>query len=219
VHGGVLSEGSAAASGQDSHRGLIGREMSVARTRSFLLLVLAALVVLAAACGSDADDDASSMTADDDATVSGDSQPFEISSDAFEDGGTIPVRFTCDGADVSPRLFWTAVDEGRELALIVDDPDANGFVHWVVYGLPITARELPEDAPEGRQGVSGTNDFGKTGYGGPCPPEGAPHQYDFTLLALSEPVDLRPRASAAELRDAIEGTVLEEARYSGFYGR
>jgi len=176
-----------------------------------LLLLLAGLVAsVGVACGSESS-----------AEVSADDVPtLQLSSDAFESGAEIPRRFTCDAADVSPRLFWTAVGDGRELALIVDDPDAGGFVHWVAYGIPISARELPEDAEEGDQGVPGTNDFGNTGYGGPCPPQGSgPHQYDLTLFSLSEPVDLAPGATAAELRRAIDGTVLQEARYSGFYER
>jgi Raf kinase inhibitor-like YbhB/YbcL family protein len=182
-------------------------------SRVVLSLLVAIALVAAVACGSDSDE------ADDEGATMPDAQPVQLSSDAFAAGGEIPPRFTCDGEDVSPRLFWTAVGDGREFALIVDDPDANGFVHWVVYGIPITARELPEGAAAVEPRRFGTNDFGRIGYGGPCPPPGAPHQYDFTLYSLSEPVDLPPGATAAQLRDAIAGTVLAEGRYSGFYGR
>jgi Raf kinase inhibitor-like YbhB/YbcL family protein len=181
--------------------------------RPVLALLASVLLLLAVACGSDSNADGS--TAVEEAT-----QPLQISSDAFESGGQIPRKFTCDGADVSPRLFWTAVGQGRELALIMDDPDGGDFVHWVVYGLPVTTREFPEAVVESGDIRSGINDFGNSGYGGPCPPEGSgPHQYDFTLFSLSGPIDLPAGATADELRSAMEGKILQDASYSGFYER
>jgi len=132
---------------------------------------------------------------------------WSITSPAFEQGGPIPVKFTCQGKDVTPALEWTDPPEGtKTLALVMDDPDAPGgtFTHWVVTGIPIDARGLPEGAgsagrdPAPAQGV---NSFGRAGYGGPCPPAGKPHRYFFRLYALSEEVRLPsgPRLTAAHI--------------------
>ncbi len=141
-----------------------------------------------------------------------------LTTDAWAEGEEIPQRLTCDGDDLSPRLFWTAVpDNCLELALIVEDDDAGGFVHWVAYGIAPSDREFQEGAdiayPEGR------NDFDRDGYGGPCPPPGETHTYRFTFLALSETTDLEPGATAAELRAATEDTVIETATLTGLYTR
>ncbi|MFQ5751652.1 MAG: YbhB/YbcL family Raf kinase inhibitor-like protein, partial [bacterium] len=108
---------------------------------------------------------------------------IKITSKAFEEGGMIPDKYTCDGADISPPLKWESIpDSTRSLALISDDPDApmGTWVHWVVYNLPATKRELPENVPPRETLADGTkqgkNDFGKIGYGGPCPPGGT-HRY------------------------------------------
>ena len=106
---------------------------------------------------------------------------FELTSEAFEDGGTIPVRYTCDGENVSPPLAWSGAPEGtKSFALFVEDPDAprGTFDHWIVYDIPADAEGLPEDAgasprleaPGGP--LQGKNDFGDVGWGGPCPPRG-----------------------------------------------
>lgn len=180
-----------------------------------LVVFLVTLGLFASACGSDSE----SGSAGDAAPVqSGDNSAFTLSADAFADGEEIPVQFTCDGVDVSPRLFWTGVGEGvTEYALIMDDPDANGFVHWVVYGLPVSARELGEGEQPG-DWLEGTNDFGRIGYNGPCPPEG-PHEYQITMYTLSENLDLAEGASAQQVRDAIDGLVVSTATYSGTYAR
>ena len=141
-----------------------------------------------------------------------------LTTDAWTEGEEIPIQFTCDGDDVPPRLFWTAIpEETLELALIVEDDDANGFVHWVVYGVNPTDREFSQGAdikyPEGR------NDFGRDGYGGPCPPAGETHSYRFTFLALSETTDLESGATADELRAKAEGAVIETAELTGIYTR
>ncbi|MBZ5641007.1 MAG: YbhB/YbcL family Raf kinase inhibitor-like protein, partial [Acidobacteriia bacterium] len=115
---------------------------------------------------------------------------FALKSPAFERGARIPVRHTCDGEDVSPRLEWTDPPAlTRSLALVVDDPDApvGNWVHWVVFDLPASARILPEGAPkdaslrEPAGAIQGKNDFGRLGWGGPCPPPGKPHRYFFKL--------------------------------------
>ncbi|BAZ30670.1 phospholipid-binding protein, PBP family [Cylindrospermum sp. NIES-4074] len=112
---------------------------------------------------------------------------MKLASSVFEANSLIPAKYTCDGADISPPLIWDEVPtKTQSLALIVDDPDAPGktFVHWVVYDIPPTVRQLPEQIPSTKTpaniGVQGKNDFGKFGYGGPCPPSGT-HRYFFQL--------------------------------------
>lgn len=150
---------------------------------------------------------------------------FELESDAFEAGGEIPARYTCDGENVSPPLRWSGVPEGTEsLALVMDDPDAPAgtWVHWVMYRMYADRRELSEGVPpdeefgSARQGV---NDFGNLGYGGPCPPENGAHRYSFRLYALDGEPGLAPGASKEELMDAIEGHVLGQAERVGTYRR
>ena len=139
-----------------------------------------------------------------------------ITSSALEDGGSIPGRYTCDGDDVSPPLAWTAAPEGTAgLALIVDDPDARGWIHWVVADIP--ADEMSVDENES-PGTDGRNDFGRTGWGGPCPPSGS-HRYVFEVFALSERLDLPAGFSADELRAAMAGKVLASGRLSASYRR
>lgn len=144
------------------------------------------------------------------------SDSLTITSSAFEDGASIPGRYTCDGDDISPPLAWTAAPEGTAgLALIVDDPDARGWIHWVVADIP--ADEMSVDENES-PGTDGRNDFGRTGWGGPCPPSGS-HRYVFEVFALSERLDLPAGFSADELRAAMEGKVLASGRLTGSYRR
>ncbi len=121
----------------------------------------------------------------------GGTMSLQISSAAFSAGETIPKKFTCDGPDVSPHLKWNDPPANTQgIALVMDDPDAPAgtWVHWVLYDVPADARELPEGVPKQEQLSSGArqgrNDFGKIGYGGPCPPPGKPHRYFFKLYAL-----------------------------------
>ena len=151
---------------------------------------------------------------------------FELKSTAFENGGFIPKKYTCDGSDVSPPLSWTDPPEGtKSLALICDDPDApmGTWVHWVLFGVPPETRELPEGVPTEKTlswgGKQGRNDFGRIGYGGPCPPRGPAHRYFFRLYALDTEPDLSPGATKRELLRAIEGHILAEAELIGRYGR
>ena len=146
---------------------------------------------------------------------------FELTSPAFEAGAAIPRTFTCDGEDVSPPLGWTdAPDETAAMALIVDDPDARGFVHWVVVdmtgsqsgGLAEGISASPDAPPQG------VNDFRKVGWGGPCPPSGT-HRYRFTLYALDTELGLAGTPSADDVRAAIQGRVLGEVELEGNYTR
>ena len=142
---------------------------------------------------------------------------FQLTSSAFAEGGDIPAEHTCDGADRSVPLAWSGAPDGTaEFALIMDDPDARGFVHWVVVGIPGTATEiadtLPGDAREGQ------GDFGRAGYSGPCPPSGT-HRYAFTLYALSAPLGVTGVPTADGVRGAAAGKTVGEARLSGRYAR
>ncbi len=156
----------------------------------------------------------------------GSASAFELQSPAFPTGGDIPVNYTCDGRDVSPALRWTDPPVGTKgLALINDDPDAPGgtWVHWVLYGIPATIRELREGVPAqdtvGGIGWQGVNDFKKVGYGGPCPPRGPAHRYFFRLYALDIELALPPRSTKTALLKAIEGHVLGQAELMGRYQR
>src|SRR5919109_5250974 len=136
---------------------------------------------------------------------------FTLASSAFETGATIPSRHTCEGSDVSPPLAWTAPpDATASVALVVDDPDAPGgtFTHWLAWGIDPDAGALAEG--EGAP-VESRNDFGSSGYRGPCPPPGhGPHRYSFRLHALDGELDLQPGAEKAELERSLEGHVLAD---------
>jgi len=150
---------------------------------------------------------------------------MKITSTAFAHEGAIPSRFTCDGQDISPELSWSDVPAGaKSLALINDDPDApvGLWVHWVLYNIPATAKGLPENVdktlkplPDGS--VQGTSSWGRTGYGGPCPPSGT-HRYFFKLYALDTTLDIGP-AKKDQLEQAMKGHVLAEAQLMGRYAR
>jgi Raf kinase inhibitor-like YbhB/YbcL family protein len=151
---------------------------------------------------------------------------MQLTSGAFAEGDPIPVRYTCEGRNVSPALNWAGVPAAtKTLALIMDDPDAPAgtWVHWVVYNLPSTSTELPEDCPK-RQflpggALQGLNDFRHLGYGGPCPPPGKPHRYFFKLYALDAQLDLKPGASKADVEHAMHEHVLDQAKLLGHYKR
>jgi Raf kinase inhibitor-like YbhB/YbcL family protein len=145
---------------------------------------------------------------------------FQLFSDSFSDGGDIPTRHTCDGENISPTLRWSGAPDGtRSLALIVDDPDAPAgtFTHWLAWGLDPAAGGLEEGA---RAPVEGRNDFGRIGYGGPCPPPGhGRHRYVFRLYALDTGLALAPGAKREQLERAIDGHVLQVAQLTGGYAR
>ena len=151
-----------------------------------------------------------------------------IESDAFAEGFRIPGRYSCEGRDMSPALKWHGVPSGtKSFVLIVEDPDApvGTFTHWVVYDIPAERDALPEALPSRGELEDGTkqgiNDFGRIGYGGPCPPRGhGPHRYFFILRALDIPsTGLPPGAAKGEVEAAIEGHILGEARTMGTYER
>ncbi|MBI1898671.1 MAG: YbhB/YbcL family Raf kinase inhibitor-like protein [Acidobacteria bacterium] len=149
---------------------------------------------------------------------------FSIDSIAFENGGTIPQQHTCEGEDSSPPLAWSGAPEGtKSFALILDDPDAPAgtWNHWLLWDIPPAAASLPGKAKPSEQGVSGTNDFGRPGYGGPCPPRGhGAHRYFFRLHALDVAKLNLPRgARRGELDGMLKGHVLATAEYMGRYER
>jgi hypothetical protein len=128
--------------------------------------------------------------------------------------------FTCDGQDISPALSWDSLPAGtKSLALIMDDPDApiGTWVHWVLYNLPSDQSGLSEGV--NRIGIDGKNSWGKTGYGGPCPPKGKSHRYFFKLYALDTALSLPTGASKAEVEKAMQGHILGQGQLMGRYAR
>jgi len=150
---------------------------------------------------------------------------IKITSSAFEEGGLIPPKYTCDGADISPPLQWEAVPEGtKSIALISDDPDApvGTWVHWVLFNLPAETKDLAENIPPDSTlpngARQGTTDFGRIGYGGPCPPSGT-HRYFFKIYALDTEVDLPAGADKSRLLKAMQGHILGQGQLIGKYKR
>jgi Raf kinase inhibitor-like YbhB/YbcL family protein len=153
--------------------------------------------------------------------------PLALVSPSFAPGGEIPSLFTCEGSDLSPALDWTGVPgSAKSLVLIVDDPDApdpaaprTTWVHWVLYNMPPTARGLPEGVgPESLPGGAreGTNDWKRTGYGGPCPPIGR-HRYFHKLYALDTVLPDLGTATKAQVEAAMKGHVVAHAELIGTY--
>lgn len=144
-----------------------------------------------------------------------------LTSTEFGAGGTIPARYTCDGDDVSPPLAWEgAPPETQSLVLVIDDPDARGFVHWVVFDMTASATgSIPTGwSKSADASPQGTNGFGRVGYAGPCPPSGS-HRYVFRLLALRTVLALQGAPRADEVLAAAEGHVLAEATLTATYRR
>jgi Raf kinase inhibitor-like YbhB/YbcL family protein len=155
---------------------------------------------------------------------------IRIQSEAFQAGAVIPKKYTGDGSDISPGLKWDDLPEGtKELALIMDDPDApmaEPFVHWVMYKIPAETRDIPEDVPDAMKistpfhAYQGKNSFGTIGYRGPMPPRGhGVHHYHFKLYALDAELDLRPGSDKKALLKAMEGHILSEGELVGTYER
>jgi Raf kinase inhibitor-like YbhB/YbcL family protein len=152
---------------------------------------------------------------------------IQITSNAFQEGEMIPIKYTCDGSDRSPALSWSNIPEDTQtLALICEDPDAPSgtFVHWIIYNISPTVTGLAEGVPavellpDGT--IQGQNDFKRIGYGGPCPPSGdSPHRYFFRLYALDTEIQLSAGASREEFTRAIEGHILAGGHLMGTYQR
>ncbi len=155
--------------------------------------------------------------------------PMTITSAAFLNNGVVPARHTCDGLNISPQLYWTPPPAGtKSLVLIVDDPDAPDpaapkmtWVHWLLYNIPPSTTGLPEgvainDLPPGT--LQGTNDWQRTGYGGPCPPVGR-HRYFHKLFALDAMLPDLKHPTKAVLEKAMQGHVLAHSDLIGTYQR
>jgi len=146
---------------------------------------------------------------------------LKVESPAFSNGGRIPQKYTCEGKDISPELRWEGAPSGvKSFVLIVDDPDAprGTFTHWVLFDIPAVESGLIEGS---KQGKPGRNDFGKLGYGGPCPPKGhGVHRYFFRLYALDIPsLGLKEGVSRADVEAAMKGHILAQAETMGRYER
>jgi hypothetical protein len=142
---------------------------------------------------------------------------MKLSSPAFDNGKPIPTEYTCDGDDISPPLTFTGIPEkAKSLAIIMDDPDAGGFVHWVVWNIPPNTTGFSKG--ENISFPQGTNDFGKIGYGGPCPPV-EKHRYFFKLYALDTVLNLNTGATKEQLENAMSTHILEETQLIGTYTR
>ncbi len=151
---------------------------------------------------------------------------MRLRSGAFADGAAIPARFTCQGEDISPPLEWSDVPPGtRSFALVCDDPDAPGgtWHHWAAYDIPAAMANLPLDASADAASLGfkqAINDFGKPGYGGPCPPPGPPHHYHFRLLALSlGKLPVPAGAPCRSVENEARRHLVAEAALVGIYRR
>ena len=151
---------------------------------------------------------------------------LSVSSPVFQEGHRIPAKYTCQGQDISPQLAWSGSPAGTQsLALIMDDPDAPGgvFTHWVLFNIPPDSHELPEavhvQARLSSGALQGNNDFGKIGYGGPCPPPGRAHRYQFILYAIDQTLDLKAGASKEQVLNAMQGHIIAQGQLTGTYQR
>jgi Raf kinase inhibitor-like YbhB/YbcL family protein len=142
---------------------------------------------------------------------------LKVSSPAFSEGGMIPSKYTCDGSNVSPPLDIEHIPEAaRCLALIMDDPDAPAgtWVHWVAWNIPVT-HHIHENEVHGETGL---NDFGRTGYGGPCPPSGT-HRYFIKVYALDSPIELPGQATKQKLEKGMSDHIIAYGELMGLYNR
>ncbi|MGC9119149.1 MAG: YbhB/YbcL family Raf kinase inhibitor-like protein [Thermoproteus sp.] len=150
---------------------------------------------------------------------------IEVYSPAFSNGSTIPTQYTCDGADISPPLAWRGVPAGaRSLLIAMVDLDAPGgeFVHWVLYNASPNLTGLPQGVPPKgttQYGLQAVNDFGRVGYGGPCPPPGKPHRYVIYVYALNSTLAMPPGAPARQVLQAAGPYVIGVGYTVGLYGR
>ena len=150
--------------------------------------------------------------------------PFTMQVQGFPAGGALPREFTCEGVNHSPALTWSGAPAGtKSFALIMDDPDAPGGVwsHWLLWNIPASVSGLEENARPHRPIRSGMNDFGKPGYGGPCPPQGhGPHRYFFRLFAVDvKDLGLSNGTRRSELDRILVPHILDQAEYMGRFER
>jgi len=193
--------------------------------------------VLLAGCSSESSDATATDTTENqagatgtaDATATGTEQtdPLTVSTTAFDDGGSIPERHTGVGEDVSPPLTVESVPaDAGTLAVVLDDPDANNYLHWLLWNIPADREGIPEGVPQTETvdaldgARQGTNDFGELGYRGPLPPtDDGPHTYRFTTLAADTTLYVEPGAGRDALESALDGHVVGRHRFTGEFGR
>jgi Raf kinase inhibitor-like YbhB/YbcL family protein len=189
------------------------------------ILLFICIVGLTLACGA-------KKSEKENAGKAGDMKTFKITSPDFANGDTMPVKFTCDGDDVSPKLEWSGTPVNtKSLALICDDPDAplGTWVHWVIFNIPpdldgfdekyTPSKGLRKAFTIGESPIDGINDFRCYGYNGPCPPRGPAHRYFFKLYALDTVLNLKTGASKADVEKAIRGHVIAQTELIGKYQR
>ena len=189
---------------------------------SLLLCCFVGLSILVLSCNATETRDEDGLSAiEEDAT-----KTIGLSSTAFKERDKIPVKYTCDGQDISPALTWDEPPQLTEaFVLIVDDPDAPGgvFTHWVLFNIPVNIYHFGEGIPTQEQlengALQGKNDFGRTGYGGPCPPSGSSHMYRFSIYALDKRLNLKAGASKKQVIDAMRGHILAQGQLTGMYQR
>jgi Raf kinase inhibitor-like YbhB/YbcL family protein len=149
---------------------------------------------------------------------------IQVTSTAFKEGEAIPRQFTCQGINISPPLEWTPTPQAKTIAIIANDPDAPAgeWTHWLVYNLPAATMGLIENMPAEEKvaggAMQGKNDFGKTAYGGPCPPKGT-HRYFFKVYALDTELALKPGATKDQLLQAMEGHILAQGQLMGTFAK
>ncbi len=156
----------------------------------------------------------------------GEAMALTISSSAFKEGNFIPEKYTCKGRDISVPLTLKSIPKDvKSFALICDDPDApfGTWVHWVIYDIPADVTEIKEGVPTDKVlpdgSKQGINDFGKIGYGGPCPPPGNAHRYVFKIYALDVVLNIEPGLTKALLLKKMEGHIIEESKTTGKFKR
>lgn len=189
--------------------------MPVKRLKASSNMLFVAILVALASCDAEPGNQSQGGPIVDNATLA----KLDLTSTAFENGQAIPVQYSCDGADQPPPLAWGEPPAGtKSFALVVDDPDAPSgtFRHWGAYNIPASARSLEAGAFD-----EAVNDFGKPGYGGPCPPNGnGPHHYRFKLFALdADRLDLGVSAKVADVERQAEGHALGRAELTGLFER
>ena len=191
------------------------KQKSIGKQIALLLAVLVVFSPIVVACAGEAPQTQEEVM-----------MTLSLSSTAFKEGDMIPVKYTCDGQNISPPIIWDEPSWKTEaFALIVDDPDAPGgvFTHWVLFNIPGDVRQLEECilAQEQLQNgaLQGKNDFGRIGYDGPCPPRGSIHRYRFTVYALDKLLELKSGSSKKQLLDAMKGHTLAQGQLIGTYHR
>jgi Raf kinase inhibitor-like YbhB/YbcL family protein len=196
------------------------RNWRLIMTQQALLRIGPALaLILVASCGGNDHSNSRSNggAAVDNATLT----KWDLTSDAFQQGQPIPTQYTCDGSNQTPALHWSDPPAGtKSFALVIDDPDAPSgtFRHWGVFDIPAQARSIGGGQ---RAGIEVSNDFGKPGYGGPCPPKGhGPHNYHFKLFALdTDKLGLSESAKVADVENAARRHAIGEGELIGTYER